>query len=93
MSRVEIHASDDTDDLDSIIAVKGDESDDETIHSDMENPVVDIPISDQLFNKGQNQLEIIQVNYVPITPKIIKPFPNNSASKQGKSRKGRIASD
>lgn len=59
------------------VNVNENNTEDQTQHSNREeNPIVEIPISDVIFNKGQNQILIKLVNHSPANPKLVRPFPN-----------------
>lgn len=47
-----------------------------TVHTNIEDPVVGIPIADQIINKCTNQIYISLVNYLPAKPKFRKIFDN-----------------
>ncbi|XP_056644813.1 uncharacterized protein LOC130450456, partial [Diorhabda sublineata] len=54
------------------------ENDDEdiTVHTNEENPVIGIPISDSAINVGKNQLIFSEVNFEPAVPTIMKLYEN-----------------
>lgn len=63
----------------SIVAEAGDlddhrnaEEDDATVHSNHENPIIAVPISDFPVNYGKNQIIISLVNFAPADPSVIK---------------------
>lgn len=65
----------------SVIAEAGDidevtnlDEDDATIHSDLENPVIGIPIVECPVNYGKHQIIISEVNFAPAKPSKIKLF-------------------
>jgi len=65
----------DFDDIKSVLAEPGDldnqNDDDHTVHSNLENPILSIPIIECPVNHGQNQLVISEVNFAATTPTII----------------------
>lgn len=81
LSRVEIH----NDDVDSIIANASDTTPSieeltpaETIHSSIENPIINIPITDHPINKFNKQLILRIVPKSTGKPTITKPFHNHT---------------
>lgn len=74
------------DDKQSIIAEPGDaisktsddseNDDDVTVHTNEENPILNIPILDTPVNYGRNQIIISNVHFNPCEPQIIKLFQN-----------------
>lgn len=49
---------------------------DQTVHSNISNPIIEIPIVECPVNYGKNQVIISEVNYDPAMPTIIKLFEN-----------------
>lgn len=54
-----------------------DSPDDETVHSEKENPICKIPISDDPLNYAKNQIIMNLVKSNPVAPQIIKLFENS----------------
>lgn len=54
--------------------IRQNNSDDVTVHSNHEDPIIGIPIIDSPVNIGNNQIIVTEVNYDPVTPEVIKLF-------------------
>lgn len=50
------------------------DSDGNTVHSNHENPIAEIPIIECSVNQGKNQIIISEVNYQPAAPSVVKLF-------------------
>ena len=83
LSRIEIHTKEATSLMEEINSLMGNPSESvqnkansstETIHTSAENPILEIPITDEPLNKFQRQICFTIVNDVKKRPQVTKPF-------------------